>query len=344
MTALGAGQPDRVPVFDVIDECIIEAVADILGIDSEEKGDRESWDRYCLVVERLGLDATLCGVSKGMQPLGDGLVKDKYGCTYRTSEHGEPIVVSGPINSDSDLVDYDLLSRLEDEDFSRCEYLLGRLGSDKAHLVAISDPFKTSWLLRGGMEKLLLDYYENPSLVHALARVATDLNLAVIDHAAQMGADALFMGGDLAGEQTTLMSPSHYREYIKPYHAELVSHAHRVGLKFVKHTDGNLWPIIDDFMEVGFDGFHPVQPQCMDIAEVKRYVAGRLCLLGNIDCRDLLPFGTEEEVERSVEETIARAGPGGGYILCSSNSIHPAVKPENFIAMVRAAKRYGAYE
>jgi uroporphyrinogen decarboxylase len=57
----------------------------------------------------------------------------------------------------------------------------------------------------------------------------------------------------------------------------------------------------------------------------------------------LLPFGTEEEVEQSVKETIEIAAPGGGYILCSSNSIHPNVKPENYIAMVRAGHKYGAY-
>jgi uroporphyrinogen decarboxylase len=57
----------------------------------------------------------------------------------------------------------------------------------------------------------------------------------------------------------------------------------------------------------------------------------------------LLPFGTEAEVEASVRDTIAAAAPGGGYIISSSNSIHPGVKPENYIAMVKAAHKYGAY-
>ena len=56
-----------------------------------------------------------------------------------------------------------------------------------------------------------------------------------------------------------------------------------------------------------------------------------------------LPFGTVEEVEQSVRETIAAAAPGGGYIISSSNSIHPGCKPENYIAMVKAARKYGAY-
>jgi uroporphyrinogen decarboxylase len=100
---------------------------------------------------------------------------------------------------------------------------------------------------------------------------------------------------------------------------------------------------MDGFAEAGFDGFHPVQPQCMDIGKVKAEYKDRLCILGNIDCMYLLPFGSEEEVEQSVKETIAAAAPGGGYVISSSNSIHPGCKPENYIAMVKAARKYGDY-
>ena len=120
----------------------------------------------------------------------------------------------------------------------------------------------------------------------------------------------LLLPGDLAGEQTLLMSPKHFREFVKPYEREIVEHSHRRGLKIVKHSDGNMWPILDDIMDMGFDGFHPIQPQCMDIGEVKRHVAGKVCLLGNIDCRDLLPFGTEEEVDKSVKNSKAAPGEG----------------------------------
>jgi uroporphyrinogen decarboxylase len=81
----------------------------------------------------------------------------------------------------------------------------------------------------------------------------------------------------------------------------------------------------------------------MDIGEVKAKYGDRLCILGNIDCTYLLPFGSEEEVAEAVKETIRVAAPGGGYIISSSNSIHPGCKPENYIAMVGAARDYGAY-
>ena len=96
-------------------------------------------------------------------------------------------------------------------------------------------------------------------------------------------------------------------------------------------------------LDAGFDGIHPIQPQCMDIGQMKEDFGKRTCLLGNIDCGFLLVQGTPEEVRQSVKETIAQAAPGGGYIISSSNSIHPGCKPENYLAMVEAAREYGHY-
>jgi len=107
--------------------------------------------------------------------------------------------------------------------------------------VAIMDPFKVSWLLRGGMENLLMDYVLNPELVHGLARVATDFCMAAVDMAAGVGGDVILLEGDLAGEKTTLISPEHFREYVKSYQREIVGYAHQKELKIAKHTDGNAW-------------------------------------------------------------------------------------------------------
>ncbi|MFC2166256.1 uroporphyrinogen decarboxylase family protein [Acidobacteriota bacterium] len=157
------------------------------------------------------------------------------------------------------------------------------------------------------------------------------------------GADLILMDGDLADNRTTYMSPDHYRKFLKPYYHEICAHAHKLGVPILKHTDGNMWPILDDMMESGFEGFHPFEPGPMDIVEAKEHLKGKACVLGNIDCGRLLPFGTEEEVDAVVKDTIQKVAPGGGYILTSSNSIHPGCKAENVIAMFKAAKKYGTY-
>ena len=353
LTALKGEQPDRVPIFELyINESSIVKLADLLvpeAVNVEAGKDKfgeerpEILDLYCLLVHELGLDATSTNFSIGIESISDGIGRDKYGTVYHLSEHGEPMPFEGPIREPSDIKGFEMVSKLKIDDFAGVQYVIDKVGKDVAHFVAITDPFKVSWRRRGGMQGLLMDYVLNPQLVHDLARIATDFDMAAIEMAFQVGADAVIVPGDLAGEHTTIMSPRHYREYIKPYHRELVDCAHRKGGKIVKHSDGNIWPILDDLVEVGFDGIHPIQPQCMDIGEVKRYLGTRACIVGNIDCRNLLCFGTEEDVEKVVKETIEVAAPGGGYIISSSNSIHPGCRPENYVAMVRAAHEYGVY-
>ncbi len=353
LKALDNEQPDRLPIFELyINESSIVRLAKILmpeqvkieaGMDRFGEESLEVLDLYCSLIEELGLDATCTNFSIGIKKIGVDRGRDKFGTVYFLSEHGEPMPVDGPIKTPEDLLGFDMVSKLEADDFSRVKYVIDKVGKEKAHFVSITDPFKVSWRRRGSMQELLIDFALNPQMVQDLARIATDFDKAAIDMIAEVGADAVTVPGDLAGEYTTIMSPKHYREFIKPYHKEIVDHAHKKGLKIIKHTDGNVWPILDDFLEVGFDGFHPIQPQCMDIGEVKAYLAGKMCVMGNIDCRDLLVSGTEEEVEQTVKETIEKAATGGGYIISSSNSIHPNVKPENYITMVRGAHKYGVY-
>ena len=173
--------------------------------------------------------------------------------------------------------------------------------------------------------------------------MVTEYDIAVIEIAHKIGIDVIVLNGDLAGETNTLISPKQFRKFLKPFHKTLVEYTHKKGMKIVKHSDGNIWPILDDFVEVGFDGIHPIQPQCMDIVEVKKYLSGKLCIIGNIDCRYLLPYGTKDEVKKEVRNTIEKVSYDGGYIISSSNSIHPGVKAENYIEMIRTAHESGLY-
>jgi len=291
---------------------------------------------YCKLIEKLNIDSTTSHPSMGMEQIDKKYCRDRYGTIYLVSEHGEPMPVKGPINSFSDLKNYDMESKIKPEDFYETKFISNNVNKHKAHFLNIYDPFKLSWRLRGSMQNLLMDYVLNPKLVHELSLITTDFNIALIDTAIEFGVDAIVMSGDLAGEKSTLFSPEHYREYIKPYHKKIVDHAHNKGLKIIKHSDGNIWSILDDFIEVGFDGIHPIQPQCMDIVEVKKYVAGKTCVLGNIDCLNLLTSGSERDVENAVKNLIEKVAPGGGFIISSSNSIHPGCKPQNYLAMINS--------
>jgi uroporphyrinogen decarboxylase len=352
LKALELQEPDTVPIFEMaINEASIvnlgkqftddvPPIRHITDMTLEEQ--IKYMDLLALILGELGNDGISTVFVIRKERVGEELVRDKYGSTYRLSDVGEPLPVDGPVQGPRDIRK---IADMEPDpaDYAMLHYLVAKMGKDVAHFFAIPGPFRFSWQLRGAMEKLLLDYMTNADFALTLGRITTDFCKAAIGLAADGGADVVALEGDLAFNTSTLMSPDQYRRFLKPYHSEIVDFTHQRGLKIMKHTDGNLWPILDDLLEVGFDGIHPIQPQCMDIKEVKAHLKGKAAVLGNIDCSFLLPFGTEEEVERAVMETIKIAAPGGGYIISSSNSVHPGVKPENYIAMVKATRKYGAY-
>lgn len=357
MTALDNQQPDRVPIFESnINEPVLQELREILGIAGEENGGEQSQivsqesgdggkkvDLYCDVVDTLGIDATCYKVSIELREVGDGKGEDKFRRVYRLSPHGEPLPVESRISGLEDLENFDMAAQLQGNDLRSVERVIQRFGESRAHFLTLIDPFKIGWRNRGGMQKFLMDFRRNQELVHALNRKATDYLLAVIDRAVELGIDAFLMNGDYADERGLIFSREDYVEYFRPYHQQLVEKVHQKGKKIIKHTDGKAWDLMEEFVKVGFDGFHPIQPQCMDIEEVKAKYGDQLCLVGNIDCRELLVNGNPEEVRRTVKETILKAGAGGGYMISSSNSIHPGVKPENYLAMVEATKEHGEY-
>lgn len=357
--ALSGRQPDKVPIYEQkIDEPIIRRLANLLKIRSRTTSGRlsgavlsetsfgsEYVELYCDVLEKLNLDAISWYFSIALKKTSKNKGTDKYGRVYHLSPYGSPLPVptEARVKSLSDAQKFDMASKLEPADFSDLRQIVKRFGESRVYCMILTDPFKVGWRSIGSMENLLLSFRENPKLVNRLLRIGTDFALRAIDIVVDIGIQVFMLTGDLAHETGLLFSLEDYREYLKPRHMEIVEYAHRKGALIAKHSDGNIWPLLDDWMEVGFDGIHPVQPQCMNIKEVKGYVDGRMAVIGNIDCRNLLVFGSEEEVKESVKETIEKAAPGGGYIISSSNSIHPGCKPENYIAMVDAAHQYGAY-
>jgi uroporphyrinogen decarboxylase len=160
----------------------------------------------------------------------------------------------------------------------------------------------------------------------------------------QAGLDVVVFGDDYADKNSPLMSPKHFKEFVFPGLKRAVDNAHRAGAYVVKHTDGNIMPILDMIIESGIDAINPLEPAAgMDIARIKHEYGDRVAIIGNIDCGELLCQASTDEVRRVTRATIEVAAPGGGFCLSSSNSIHSSVKPENYFAMVETLRQYGHY-
>jgi len=352
LAALSLGQPDRVPVWELAfnEESIINIgrllTDDVPPVKLAHEMTLEEKLKLLELLYKITRDLDLDGLTSihlfNRKLIDVNHIEDDWGRVSHVDRVGDAVTVKGPVTEPADLKHLKIVHPQESE-FLMLISSVANLGKNVAHVLFVVGPFRESWSMMGGMENLFYYYKENPQFVKDLASITTDYILEIIDKGADLGADAIALSSDLAYNQSTLMSPRHYEEYIFPYHVEIVRHIHRRGMKVIKHSDGVMWPIMDHMVEAGFDGIHPIQPQCMDIGQVKAKYGKRICIMGNIDCTHLLPTGTTEEVDKAVQDTIAIAAPGGGYILSSSNTIHPSCKGENYIAMVRAAHKYGNY-
>ena len=336
LTALNNGIPDQVPTFDWFDEPVIYGVAEILGLEVPNKKegmtrhgeeDEEALRLFIDVINGLGMDGVWHSYSVGMETISDGFGKDKYRRTYMFSDFGEPLITEAPLLKYTDTVKgFDMVSKLTDSDVEKAVFVKEQLPN---HALGLSGPFQETWRVRGGMDMLMVDFIVRPQFVHDLMRITTDFNKEIINLAAKNDFDFIIVDGDLCGNLTSLISLPHFEEFVFPYKKELCDHAHGLGLKMIKHCDGVVWPLINYFIEAGFDGFHPVQPQCMDIGMVRQFLKDRVTVLGNIDCLDLLVFRDPAQVDQAVKDTIAAAAPEGGYILPDSTSPNQGRKDGN---------------
>ncbi|MHB9034519.1 MAG: uroporphyrinogen decarboxylase family protein, partial [Anaerolineae bacterium] len=195
-----------------------------------------------------------------------------------------------------------------------------------------------------GLERILEWMLAAPELVQQLFSLVLEVNERIVRNAIRAGAEVIVLGDDYASNQAPLFSPSCFRSLVLPCLQHMVDVIHQEGARVVKHTDGNIWPIIDDLVRTGIDGLNPLEPVAgMDLAAVKKRYGKQVCLIGNIDCGELLSHGTTTEVELAVKRALQIGMPGGRYMLCSSNSIHASVRPANYLAMVTTGLREGWY-
>jgi len=331
MTALARGEPDRVPVWElIVDKPVIKALyGEISFEDFVEKEDMDGFTVFEKFKEQKWIDSNT--------------FIDEWGITWVIEPNGLAYPAEHPIKSEADLDKYVPPEAETDYRMDNLRRAVKRFKGERAIVFIGHETFEFSHYLRG-MNNLFMDYVTNPGLVRRLSEIIMKYKRRVLEMAAEEGADVLLTGDDYAHRKGTMMSPEHFKEFVLPYLQAAVDVAKAKKVPFIKHTDGKVWKIIDMIVDSGLDGLDPLEPIAdMDIGKVKEMYGDRIALAGNIDCGELLSHGTTEEVAEAVKETIAKAAPGGGYILASSNSIHPAVRPENYRAMVEAARKYGRY-
>jgi uroporphyrinogen decarboxylase len=210
--------------------------------------------------------------------------------------------------------------------------------------VTVTTIFECAWALRG-YEKLLSDFVLNPDLAECILEIPYRFHLAAAKKLVQMGVDMIWIGDDVGQQQGMLISPRHWRKFLKPRLANFIAELKGINpaVKVAYHSDGNIYAIIPELAEIGLDILNPIQPACMDPAQLKAEFGDKLCFWGSIDEQHTLPFGSPEEVREEVLKRLKTIGSGGGLIIGPTHHVQLDTPMENFWAMINTITqtRYG---
>jgi hypothetical protein len=253
---------------------------------------------------------------------------------------GMDFIADGLIKTEADLGKVILPDPDSDAFYQPARDFVARYrGSNRALAVTTRMGISNTYLSMG-MEHFSLMLYDNPRFVLRVMDIFVDWACKAVPKINELGFDFMILPEDLAWKQGPLFSPKIIRELFLPRMKKV---ADKIKLPWIYHSDGNLRPILDDLLTLGMSGLANVEPNAMDIVELKKRYGHRICPMGNIDLHYTLTRGSPEETEAEVKKRIQELAPGGGYILASSNGLTAYCKPENVLAMSRALLKYGSY-
>ncbi len=345
-TVLLQGEPDYVPLFDSVDRQVKSA---FLGRPVKTLKDEVDF------AVTAGYDFVLFEI--GLRPLWRNRV-------FTGSDTGKPVLqieraqysvindvanerawanesTKGVVTNDKEFEEFGWPT-VNDFDFSVLTNVKQYLPAGMKVVVTCDGILTPVWLLMGG-ELFYRSLIKDPKFVGKMFDRVGKMQYNLIEKILSYDVVGLLRSNDdIAYNAGPLVSPKHLRQYVFPWLKTVADLCKKKDIPFVFHSDGNLMPVIDDIVAAGVNGIHPIQPNAMDIVELKKRVGGKLCLLGNIDM-DIMTRGTEKDVEALVIKNLKNIAPGGGYLVGASNSVPEYIPVKNYNAMRETALRYGKY-
>ncbi|MEM4312247.1 MAG: uroporphyrinogen decarboxylase family protein [Nitrososphaerales archaeon] len=354
-------EPDLTPLNEImIDPPIVEKITGrkikgfiggSLVLNDEADYAYENGVSYALCCEKLDLDAVHIHWY-WLRPIGfkyqrdERSVIDEFGIKWAYStEHKGGGYLGGLIKDEEDYKRWPKPNPYENGHALTIEKSIKGIKSvtkgKKALGVQIHDCFGRSWM-RMGMAEFLVALIMKPNFAESLMDEQLNYFIELGKIAIDNGVEVISSGDDIAGNTGPFLNKEMVKRFFIPRWRKFVDSLKKHGAHFViKHTDGKIDMLMEDFIDVGFDGIHPLEFQ--NLEESKKLYGDKICLMGRIDNYHVLPYGKEEDVIRDVKASIDALSPGGGHIIQSSNSLHYGCKIENIFTMRDYTRRYGIY-
>lgn len=194
--------------------------------------------------------------------------------------------------------------------------------------------FERAWSLRG-FDQLLLDLMDQPVWVEELLERITVIQVEVARRFLAMGVDGGYFGDDYGAQKGMLFSPKMWRKLFKPRLARLFAVFREADLPVILHSDGDIWPILPDLVDIGLTVLNPVQPEVLEHQRLQREFGQHLAFYGGISTQTVLPTGSISDVKAAARNCIRDLAPNGtGLLLGASHRMQSDIPPENVEAFL----------
>ena len=204
---------------------------------------------------------------------------------------------------------------------------------------AVHHLYERAWQIRG-YEPFLMDMIGAPENCEYILDRINEHNLRLAEYGAMAGVDVLITGDDVANQRAMMFAPELWRKFIKERWAKVYAAARKIkpDIQIWYHSDGNIEEIIPELIEIGVTILNPLQPECMDVADLKKRYGKQLVFDGAIGTQTTMSFSSPDEVRRVVRENKKNLGYDGALILSPTHILEPEVPVENVIAFAEACR------
>ena len=268
---------------------------------------------------------------------------DEWGIGWKSTEYSTPFgvgryteICGHPLADDQAIQSYKSPDPERPELYEESAWVLKNFKEEYWIVgVTVTTIFETAWALRG-YERMLSDFALQPEIAEQILDIPYHYHLTAAKKLTQMGVDMIWIGDDVGAQNNMIISPKMWRRFFKPRMANFIAELKAINpqVKVAYHSDGLIYPIIPDLIEIGLDVLNPIQPASMDPVKLKQEYGDRLCFWGSMDEQYTLPFGSPADVQAEVSTRLKTLGKNGGLILGPTHHVQLDTPMENFWAMV----------
>ncbi len=193
------------------------------------------------------------------------------------------------------------------------------------------------------MMEFAVRMYEQPQELCDEAQRNVDRAIARARKLQGQGLDGFALCSDYCFNTGPFLRPEQFAVFVTPYLKQLIAAYREMGFYTIKHTDGNIMPILDQLIECNPHALHSLDPQAgVDIRQIKAMYGHRVCLCGNVNC-GLIDTGTDEQYLESARYALTWGMPGYGYIFSTSNCIYTGMKLGRYEKILHLWRQMGNY-